>query len=94
MALFFTVDRHGGNYIIEMEGGVIKGVKGIDNDLAFGKLYSGEKVEEFNQDIEQREVHIHGKMPVELEALPRKARKRRWRSSHFGPFRIRRDHAC
>lgn len=31
------VDRHPGNFVIEMEGGVIKGVKGIDNDLAFGK---------------------------------------------------------
>lgn len=31
------VDRHPGNYIIEIEDGVIKGVQGIDNDLAFGK---------------------------------------------------------
>ncbi len=33
------VDRHHGNYIIEQEGGVIKGVWGIDNDLSFGEGY-------------------------------------------------------
>jgi hypothetical protein len=31
------VDRHPGNYMVVIEEGVIKGVKAIDNDLAFGK---------------------------------------------------------
>jgi hypothetical protein len=33
------VDRHPGNYILEVVEGKIVGVKGIDNDLAFGKDY-------------------------------------------------------
>lgn len=33
------VDRHAGNYILEVVNGKIVGVKGIDNDLAFGKDY-------------------------------------------------------
>jgi hypothetical protein len=33
------VDRHPGNYIIELKDGKPVGVKGIDNDLAFGSKY-------------------------------------------------------
>jgi hypothetical protein len=33
------VDRHPGNYIIELDGGKPVGVKGIDNDLSFGRKY-------------------------------------------------------
>jgi len=45
------VDRHGGNYIFEVEGGVIKGVKGIDLDLAFGEEFTGAEVEKLNQKL-------------------------------------------
>jgi len=43
------VDRHSGNYIFEVEGGVVKGVKGIDLDLAFGEEFTGATVERYNQ---------------------------------------------
>lgn len=33
------VDRHHGNFIVEIKGGKIVGIKGIDNDLSFGKDY-------------------------------------------------------
>jgi hypothetical protein len=45
------VDRHSGNYILEVKGGVIKGVRGIDLDLAFGEKYTGADVEDYNQTI-------------------------------------------
>jgi hypothetical protein len=47
------VDRHRGNYIFEVEGDTIKGVKGIDLDLAFGKDFTGATVEDFNQRLEK-----------------------------------------
>lgn len=48
------VDRHEGNYIINIEDGVIKGVQGIDNDLAFGKDLTFaimEQMKNFNKDV-------------------------------------------
>lgn len=48
------VDRHEGNYIINIEDGVIKGVQGIDNDLAFGKDLTFalmEQMKNFNKEI-------------------------------------------
>jgi hypothetical protein len=39
-AICGQVDRHKGNYIIEVASGKIAGVKAIDNDLAFGARYT------------------------------------------------------
>jgi hypothetical protein len=66
------VDRHSGNYVIEMQGGVVKGVKGIDLDLAFGEGYTGATVEKWNKQIQEglpgkRSDEIGGQMPAELD---------------------------
>lgn len=45
------VDRHHKNFLIEMDGGQVKGVKGIDLDLAFGPGYTGKFLEEWNERI-------------------------------------------
>jgi len=74
------VDRHSGNYVIELQGGVVKGVKGIDLDLAFGEGYTGKTVEDFNKDIAagvqgavgRRKKAIAGEMPVELKEIDHK----------------------
>jgi len=65
------VDRHGGNYIVVMEGRVIKGIKGIDNDLAFGKDYDFDR---FNAENAERKENnefsfVAGKMPSELNEI-------------------------
>lgn len=57
------VDRHDKNYIVQMEGGVIKGVKGIDNDLAFGFKYNKAKLELYFKE---------GKQPVMKNGKPAK----------------------
>ncbi len=62
------VDRHPGNYIVVMENGVIKGVKGIDNDLSFGKKYNVkefDKMSGFNKEF----APVIGKLPSELKEI-------------------------
>ncbi len=70
------VDRHHGNYMLEIEGGVVKGVKGIDLDLAFGTEYTGQTVEYWNKRFSEgkpsevkkyRQEALAGKMPAELK---------------------------
>jgi hypothetical protein len=69
------VDRHPGNYIVVKEGGVIKGVKGIDNDLSFGKKY---KVKEFDQmsGMNKEFSPVLGKLPSELKEIDQRFAQR------------------
>jgi hypothetical protein len=61
------VDRHSGNYMVEMEGGVIKGVKGVDLDLAFGEEYTGEMVKSTRDKLD-----VAGKTASELKEIDQK----------------------
>lgn len=64
------VDRHHGNYIVEMENGVIKGIKGIDNDLAFGKDYKGTDFGSYEGHIIPKQFGpLLGKMAQELTEI-------------------------
>lgn len=63
------VDRHPGNFVIEMEGGVIKGVKGIDNDLAFGKDVDLEGAMKFKAGSFARGMGTAGKLVDELTEI-------------------------
>lgn len=49
------VDRHHGNYLIEMKGGVVQGVKGFDLDLAFGMGYTGKKLINWEKDFKAKD---------------------------------------
>lgn len=61
------VDRHSGNFMVEMEGGVIKGVKGVDLDLAFGEGYTGEMI-----GSTKGELDVAGKTASELKEIDQK----------------------
>jgi len=65
------VDRHPGNFIIEMKDGEIVGVKGIDNDLAFGKDVDLESAMGFKAGSMARGMQTAGKLVDELEAIDR-----------------------
>ena len=71
------VDRHKGNYIIQRDSeGVITGVKGIDNDLAFGKEYRDYKVVGRGGDLSAMDArvcrdYVAGLSAGELEGIDR-----------------------
>lgn len=67
------VDRHGGNYLVVKENGVIKGVKGIDNDLAFGDGYDFDKFNAENAGRKENDQfsYVAGNMPSELNEIDR-----------------------
>lgn len=65
------VDRHPGNFVIEVENGVIKGVKGIDNDLAFGKDVDLEKAMTYNKGSFARGSQTAGVLVDELTEIDR-----------------------
>ncbi len=65
------VDRHPGNYMLETANGVIKGVRGIDNDLAFGKDFGVEQIDFGVQFPGARVFTTAGKLHSELEEIDR-----------------------
>lgn len=62
------VDRNAGNYMIVVENGVIKGVRGIDNDLSFGEGYN---YDTFERNKNYLFGNIAGKMPSQLNEIDR-----------------------
>ena len=57
--------------MIEVEGGVIKGVKGIDNDLAFGKDVDLEGAMRFTKGSFARGMQTAGVLADELKEIDR-----------------------
>jgi hypothetical protein len=54
------VDRHKGNYLLEIKDKAVKGVKGIDLDMAFGEKYTGADVEDYNKSIAKAQEKLKG----------------------------------
>lgn len=73
------VDRHPGNYIVEQDTlGNVLGIKGIDNDLAFGKEYGNYIPEGATRSILQNlkqypnmNLFVAGKTPYALDHIDR-----------------------
>lgn len=63
------VDRHSGNYIVEMKNGKIVGVKGIDNDLAFGKDYKDIDYDKGNKKMHPFAWNTLGKTVHDLDEI-------------------------
>lgn len=65
------MDRHTGNYMVVIENGVIKGIKGIDNDLAFGADSDLNTAMDFIKNPVMRRQMTHGKLADELKEIDR-----------------------
>ncbi len=65
------VDRHHGNYMIVIEKGVIKGVKGIDNDLAFADQINLNETLDTRKNRPERDRYTSGKLVDELREIDR-----------------------
>jgi hypothetical protein len=64
------VDRHPGNYMVVIEEGVIKGVKAIDNDLAFGKDVDIDELMQLQGNLKQwRRMGFIGPLADELKEI-------------------------